>query len=90
MGKNGEWFDDSSYRQGERGIKEPATWSLETKGGVNITVTRYHGFPPDVWVMHCYDLHIDCLTLDSKDLEMAKGEAVSLVKAKLKRMLDSL
>jgi hypothetical protein len=73
------WKNISSFSRSEIN-REPKTWFLDL-GKFSITVTRHKDYEPDVWLMRT-ELTSDYV-LDSKNIEAAKIEAISIVSEKL-------
>lgn len=70
------WKDISSHSQNEKD-RTPKTW--ECRAGVfRLIVTRHIHYKPDQWVARC-DGVFDGLALTSKDIEMAKSEAIHVL-----------
>lgn len=90
-----EWTDTTGYSRGERGIKEPTTWTTriggKADGAYNITVTCGHIRSPGKWVFHCTMLCYDTVALpDAKTVEQAKQMALEHVRERLNFMLTAL
>ena len=73
------WKDTTSYSQNERGKVAPRTWSSDI-GNVDIKIHRHIYYEPDIWLMSCNYLNISNHELDSKDVDKAKEEALSIAK----------
>ena len=62
----------------------------ETKAGVlNISVHRHIHHDPEEWLLSCPPF-FNCRVLDSKEIEKAKLQAVSLVKNTLQDIIDEI
>ncbi len=53
---------------------------------LRVAVHHHIGYPPDHWLVSCYDLGIRCRDLMSKDLERAKLEALDVVETHIRQM----
>lgn len=89
------WTDNTSYSRGERGTKEPTTWTTrlggERDGAYSITITSGHVRNPGKWVFHCPMLCYDTVELsDAKTVEQAKLMAMEHVRKRLEFMLTAL
>jgi hypothetical protein len=83
-----KWKDITSYQRGESGeTTEPRTWQLETGGGPRLCVTRYVHGAADDWFLSCRELGFDYHPL-GKNLETAKGKAIDLARAVLRRWME--
>lgn len=74
------WKDTSSWCKSEVD-RTPKTWTFESHGK-RVVVTRHVGYGPDAWVMSCYDLGMNLVPLEAKDIEKAKVEALGIVRAR--------
>jgi hypothetical protein len=86
--KTHKWKDGTSYSRGQED-RTPSTWNCETKS-LSITVTRHSWFEKDDWILHCYKIGIERHKLSSKDLELAKAEALDIVRKTLARWVKEL
>ena len=80
------WEDTTSYSRG--GDREPRVWSLKC-GKLSISVHRHIHYDKDVWLLSC-DPFYHLRQLITKDIEVAKTQAVELVSKCLKESLESL
>lgn len=85
----GVWRDITSYSQVDSIPRTPRTWEMKVNGDFRIVVTRYTGYPPDMWLMTCRPFW-DLVELQPKDVEDAKREAISRLRAKLEDALRVL
>lgn len=72
-----KWKDATSYSYNDK-ERIPVTFEL-ILGELRIVVTRMYNLT-DTWFLHCRKLHIDSHDLRVNDLEIAKHEALKLVK----------
>lgn len=72
-----KWVDGTSYSYHDK-ERIPVTFNLNV-GELVITVTRMYNIET-TWFLHCFKLKIDSHDLRVNDLEIAKHEALKLVK----------
>jgi len=71
-----KWIDTTSYSHGEKD-RTPMAWTIKSKS-LAITVHRHRHYDPDIWLLSCPNI-CDCKELKSKDIELAKNEALSYI-----------
>lgn len=77
------WKDTTSYSMGQRGKKEPTSYTTES-GELRITVTCGHIDWCGEWIMNCYTLGMSQVELiKCESVEEAKLRAIVLVKNRL-------
>jgi hypothetical protein len=79
-----EWKDTTSYRRGE--TIEPNSFTFQTKS-LRVIVHKYQS---DAWVLSCYDLKIECRTLNTASLQEAKDAALKIIQDKLETLLKEI
>lgn len=85
-----KWKDVSSYSQGDK-ERVPKSFNIAFQDPpLRITVTRYLGYPPDTWVMHCHDLNMSERELVNTDLVRAQDEAIRLVTRRIQALFNHL
>ena len=83
------WKDESSRRQGQVD-RTPTTWTLHTRSGLRISVTRHLYYPPDHWVLRVVPEVMRDVDLGALPIEAAKPRALGLVEGRLKMMAKEL
>lgn len=84
------WVDATRYMcGGDHGLKIPTNWELKLPT-LTITIARHPHHPPDVWVLFCRDVRIEGCALRARELELAKIEALNLVRRRLNAMTADL
>lgn len=73
-----KWIDTTSYSQSDK-ERTPRVWTIKSKS-LAITVHRHRHYDPDIWLLSCPHI-CDCKELKSKDIELAKNEALNYVAA---------
>ena len=74
------WNDISSWSRTETDRSQPKTW--EAKIGVfRLLVHRHIHYPPDTWLATCHPDLFSHFELASKDIELAKRQAVDKLRA---------
>lgn len=73
------------WKQDEKGA-----WSLEVTIQLDIVVTRSVYYPSHVWTLRCDRFGIVNKMLESKDVEVAKREAIEYVRTYVKLFYDAL
>lgn len=81
------WKDTTSYSQGDT-KREPRVWTLQA-GHLRIMVHRHIDCPGD-WLLSCADAGFDRRWLSASDVEAAKAQALTLVRARLTAALKAL
>lgn len=71
-----KWIDTTSYSQSDK-ERIPRAWTIRSEN-LTITVHRHIYHDPDVWLISCQHI-CDCKKLKSKDIELAKNEALNYV-----------
>lgn len=69
---------NSKYSKGSTfNPNEPTSWKADADG-VSIYVTKAHRLAPDEWIMHCFDLAMDTVSLGlSADQPAELAQAVA-------------
>jgi hypothetical protein len=81
------WKDITTYSRGET-ERIPRIWEIEACG-IRISVHRHIHYPKDTWLLTCLPF-FDCRELSSKDVELAKQEAIFEVVGKFRDLADCL
>ncbi len=81
-----KWLDTSSHSRSATD-RTPTSWTL---GGTNTDriIVHRHLRMSGTWFVSCYSMHIDTVNLQAKELEAAKEEALKLVAARIRRLVD--
>ncbi len=82
------WKDETSYSKGRFG-RVARTWVL-TLPWIGIVVTRHRDFDPEQWLLNCVQLGITDHELASKDVEVAKREALEFCAERCGEYMESL
>jgi len=82
-----KWKDDSSYSRGDTD-RTPKSWLLQAGNGVTLIVTRHIHYPPDMWL--CYSTIFPQYPLAAKDIELAKEEALKMLRYELQATLEDI
>ena len=85
------WEDATSYCKGERGVKAPNAYSVQS-GRLRLSICGAHIYDPDHWVVSCHQLGIDVHPLGTNDMPLAdaKAAAIAYVAKKLHSYSEAL
>ena len=81
-----EWKDTTSYSRDDK-ERKPRCWTLG-EGPLRVVLLNNNRFYPGEYVISCYGLNIEAHQIGLKadvDLEVAKGLAIRIVQANLRR-----
>jgi hypothetical protein len=87
---NIEWKDGTSYGYSNHNI-EPKVWNawIPSDSKMEALVISVHRFisNPNYWFVSCDDIKIKCKPLKSKNVELAKKEAIKIIIEKLSSLI---
>ena len=78
----------SKWEDGKRSGK--VIGSKLTINKIKLHIHKNISCSPDIWFFSCENLHIAGQRLESKDLEVAKTQAIALVQVNLEKVLKEL
>lgn len=81
------WQDVTLYRGGEEHV--PRAWDIHL-AGIRLTVHRHFDWPPDVWLFSVDQLDIRNQTLQARDEDEAKTEALGHLRIAVGCILDAI
>ena len=86
-----KWKDVSSWGQSatEKDGSVPTAWEMQISD-LRIVVTRHIHYSPDAWVLRTWPEILRTRVAGYRDVADAKAEAVSLLRKKLKELLQEL
>jgi hypothetical protein len=82
------WKDETGYSRGDR-ERMPRVWTLYLPI-VTLSVHRHAHHEPDAWLFSCYQLELDNYRLKSREIEVAKAEAIACARSRCKAIMTSL
>jgi len=83
-----KWQDVTSYSQSDK-ERIPRTFQAQL-GVIGLTITRHKDYDADDWVFSTYPNLLYKDVLDSKDLEDAKKEALTLLEKEVMKLQASI
>lgn len=82
-----KWKDSTSYSRDDK-ERIPSSYDISDGKELRITVHRLQGIKED-WFVSCPELRIQGKTLQSRDIDAAKREALSIVCREADRLHNS-
>lgn len=85
------WVDTTTYSRDDEN-RVPSCWTYNT-GKLRISVLKGHRNHPDKWVLHCFNIGMDTVTLNAPietPVADVQAAALRIVNKRLTAMIESL